>query len=189
MFYTILINKTFFEQMYQVFKEGFVDKNGIKHLPFCDDIFTEDVFNEAISNTRKIAISTEDIKLDSTLRLPKIYEDGAHILREKINKGFKNKELDKKPNYKDYIERIAMEYNTIVKLGWADYFLVMEKIVSDTVEEFGEWAIGYGRGSCGSSLVAYCLGLTDIDPIRYGLLFERFISADRGNITSCTFEL
>lgn len=178
-----------FEQMYQVFKEGFVDKNGIKHLPFCDDIFTEDVFNEAISNTRKIAISTEDIKLDSTLRLPKIYEDGAHILREKINKGFKNKELDKKPNYKDYIERIAMEYNTIVKLGWADYFLVMEKIVSDTVEEFGEWAIGYGRGSCGSSLVAYCLGLTDIDPIRYGLLFERFISADRGNITSCTFEL
>jgi DNA polymerase-3 subunit alpha len=55
----------------------------------------------------------------------------------------------------------------------------MERIVADAREEFGEWAWGYGRGSSASSLVVNCLGITDIDPIEYGLIFERFLDYSR----------
>ena len=177
------------EQMRKVFENGFVDKEGNSHAPFKDDLFTEDVFQEAMGNTLSIARSTEDIKLDSTIKLPKLYNDAAGILREKARAGFKRRLLDKKPNYQEYLDRLEFEYKVITKLGWADYFLVMDKIITDTIKEHGEWAIGYGRGSCAGSLISYCLGLTDVDPLVYGLLFERFISEDRGNVIACTFDL
>lgn len=167
------------EQMRLVFDNGFVDKEGVQHAPFKDDVFTEEVFQEAMGNTRKIAVSTEDIKLDPTIKLPKLYDDSTTIMRKKVNEGFKNKMLDRKPNYQEYIDRIAFEFGVITKLGWTDYFLVMDKIISDTISKFGEWAIGYGRGSAAGSLVSYCLGLTDVDPIKYGLLFERFLDESR----------
>jgi DNA polymerase-3 subunit alpha len=177
------------EQMRQVFEHGFVDKAGNAYAPFKDDIFTEEVFQEAIANTRKIAVSTEDIKLDSAIRLPKLYDDGIKQLRKKTNVGFKRRLLDRKPNVQEYLDRVIREFDVISKLGWADYFLVMEKIIADTIDKHGEWAIGYGRGSAAGSLISYCLGLTDVDPLKYGLLFERFISTDRGNITACNFDL
>ena len=167
------------EQMHQVFEKGFVDKEGKQYAPFKDDVFTEEVFQEAVANTRKIALSIEDIKLDSAIQLPKLYNDSDKTLRKKVNAGFKHRMLDRKPNFQEYIDRLTFEYDVIIKLGWGDYFLVMEKIISDTVEKFGEWAIGYGRGSAAGSLVSYCLGLTDVDPLQYGLLFERFLDASR----------
>lgn len=167
------------EEIRKVFDNGFVDKDGNKYEPFKDDVFTEEVFQEAVSNTRKIAVSTEDIKLDSTIKLPRLYDDGAKILKDKVNTGFKDRMLDSKPNVQVYLDRIAFEYDVITKLGWADYFLVMEKIITDTKAKFGEWSCGWGRGSAAGSLVSFVLGLTDIDPIQYGLLFERFLDSSR----------
>ncbi|RMD80001.1 MAG: DNA polymerase III subunit alpha, partial [Gammaproteobacteria bacterium] len=77
----------------------------------------------------------------------------------------------------DYEERLAQELQVIVSMGFAGYFLI--------VADFIRWAkghgvpVGPGRGSGAGSLVAYCLEITDLDPIRYDLLFERFLNPER----------
>lgn len=74
-------------------------------------------------------------------------------------------------------ERIDFELKTISRMGFPDYFLI--------VQDFIAWArdhgisVGPGRGSAAGSAVAYCLGITNLDPIRYGLLFERFLNPER----------
>src|SRR5699024_5678374 len=78
------------------------------------------------------------------------------------------------PHYK---ERLDTECNTIIEMGFAGYFLI--------VADFINWAkrngvpVGPGRGSGAGSLVAYSLGITDLDPLRYALLFERFLNPER----------
>ncbi len=84
----------------------------------------------------------------------------------------------------EYSERLAFEINTITKMGFPGYFLI--------VADFIRWAkqyrdpkfpngvpVGPGRGSGAGSLVAYCLSITDLDPLRYELLFERFLNPER----------
>ena len=170
-------------QMKEVFEKGFVDNNQEERPEFLDEVFTEEVFNEAMQNTLKVARKIENIELDSTIKLPKLYKDSMDILREKVNKGFKELKLNKHPEKKKYVERLRYEFDVITKLGWADYFLIMEKIITMAKEEFyeevGEWAIGYGRGSASGCLISWCLGLTDCDPIEHGLLFERFLDEGR----------
>ncbi len=81
------------------------------------------------------------------------------------------------PQTPRYRERLALEIETIVKMGFAGYFLI--------VADFINWAkrngvpVGPGRGSGAGSLVAYSLGITDLDPLRYDLLFERFLNPER----------
>lgn len=76
-----------------------------------------------------------------------------------------------------YQERLEFEVSTIIQMGFAGYFLI--------VADFINWAkqnavpVGPGRGSGAGSLVAYCLGITDLDPLRYDLLFERFLNPER----------
>lgn len=137
-------------QMEEVYRSGFVDKSKTERDPFEDAVFTEEVFFEAMANTLRVARKVEDIKLDSSVKLPKLYPDSASILREKANAGFKRLKLNKMPNKAVYVERLQYEYGVITKLGWADYFLIMEKIIkmakSEFYDEVGEWAIGFGRG-------------------------------------------
>jgi len=175
--------------MRQVFENGFTDEQGNQHTPFKDDVFTEEVFVEAMANTLKISRGTADIKLDSKIKLPKLYENGKEVLRKKVNEGFAARGFIKKENRGEYLARIKSEFEAITRMGWGDYFLVMERIISDTIAKWGEWAIGYGRGSAAGSLVSYCLGLTEIDPIKYELLFERFLDESRSGVRACTFEL
>jgi DNA polymerase III subunit alpha len=77
----------------------------------------------------------------------------------------------------EYIDRIKMEVNTILKMGFPGYFL----IVADVVKwcQKNDIAVGPGRGSAAGSLVAYALGVTNIDPIKHQLLFERFLNPER----------
>src|SRR5579863_4668507 len=76
-----------------------------------------------------------------------------------------------------YLERLEFELKTIIQMGFAGYFLI--------VADFIQWAkrqgipVGPGRGSGAGSLVAYALTITDLDPIRFGLLFERFLNPER----------
>ena len=76
-------------------------------------------------------------------------------------------------NQSIYIERLKKEYNTIIKMGFADYFLIVWDYVKFAKKN--NIYVGPGRGSAGASLIAYCLGITDVDPIKYNLLFERFL--------------
>ena len=76
-----------------------------------------------------------------------------------------------------YKERLKFELGVLQKMGFSGYFLLVQDIIVWSKEN--GIRVGPGRGSVGGSLVAYLLGITDIDPIRFGLLFERFINPDR----------
>ena len=74
----------------------------------------------------------------------------------------------------DLNERILFELDTIKKTGYPGYFLIVQDITSQA-RKMGV-SVGPGRGSAAGSVVAYCLGITNVDPIKYGLLFERFLT-------------
>jgi DNA polymerase III subunit alpha len=80
----------------------------------------------------------------------------------------------------ELVERLQFELKTVREMGFADYFLIVADFIafarSDGV------SVGPGRGSAAGSLAAYCLGITDIDPMRYGLLFERFLNPARNDM-------
>ncbi len=74
-------------------------------------------------------------------------------------------------------ERIDFELKTISRMGFPDYFLIVQDYIVAQRNE--GYLVGPGRGSAAGSVVAYCLGITNLDPIRYNLLFERFLNPDR----------
>ncbi len=111
---------------------------------------------------------------DETLR-----KDSIEGLKEKFNKKFKVQDNDFSLN-KDFLiykDRLDHELDIIIEMKYASYFL----IVSDYIK----WAknsdipVGPGRGSGAGSLVAWCLSITDVDPIKFNLIFERFLNPDR----------
>lgn len=135
-------------------------------------------YPEAIENSLKI---TEECNLEIPLGqiiLPKfeIPENQTSIahLKDLCYRGLAQRYSQ--TNQK-IIERIEYELSVIEKTGFADYFLI--------VADFVNWAknnsilVGPGRGSAAGSIVSYCLNITDIDPLEYGLLFERFLNPDR----------
>src|SRR5690349_16222069 len=140
---------------------------------------------EALQNTVEIARRCSlPLKLGES-RLP-IYPlpEGVSVeshIREESLKGFEVREkgLDPKQRERlvDYRQRLDTELAVITKMGFAGYFLI--------VADFIRWArengvpVGPGRGSGAGSLVAYSLGITDIDPLKYDLLFERFLNPER----------
>jgi DNA polymerase-3 subunit alpha len=77
----------------------------------------------------------------------------------------------------NYVERLKYELDTIEKMGFSNYFLVVWDFVKYAKKN--NILVGPGRGSAAGSLVSYCLGITDIDPIKYNLLFERFLNPER----------
>lgn len=86
-----------------------------------------------------------------------------------------NKRFHHIPN--GYMERLEHELHVITSMGFSDYFLIVQDFIQYAKRQ--GIAVGPGRGSSASSLVAYCLGITDVDPIQYGLLFERFLNPER----------
>ena len=108
-----------------------------------------------------------------------IKKNSLNGLKEKFTKFFNIKENELKDNEKFsiYKDRLDHELEIIIKMDYSSYFL----IVSDYIK----WAknndipVGPGRGSGAGSLVAWCLSITDVDPIKYNLIFERFLNPDR----------
>ena len=74
-------------------------------------------------------------------------------------------------------ERLGYELDTIAAMGYVEYFLIVWDFINYAKEN--GIMVGPGRGSAAGSLVAYCLRITDIDPIRYNLIFERFLNPER----------
>ena len=105
-------------------------------------------------------------------------EDENKYFNSLVMQSLHSKLLDKKiANKEPYVNRIKKELDVIIKMGYAGYFLI--------VSDFVMWAknnsipVGPGRGSGAGSLVAYVLNITNIDPIKYDLLFERFLNPER----------
>nr|WP_051411177.1 DNA polymerase III subunit alpha [Acetivibrio clariflavus] len=133
---------------------------------------------EAISNTVKIAEMC-NVELEfGKLHLPKFGvpddKDAYEYLKELCYDGLKRHYGE---NIEDKIDRLEYELSVIKQMGYVDYFL----IVSDFIRYAKDRGIpvGPGRGSAAGSLVAYCLGITNIDPLKYNLLFERFLNPER----------
>ena len=78
-------------------------------------------------------------------------------------------------------EHINFELHTMKTMGFPGYFLIVQDFINAARNELGVW-VGPGRGSAAGSVVAYCLGITRIDPLKYDLLFERFLNPDRVNL-------
>lgn len=98
------------------------------------------------------------------------------LLKEKILEGLKNKNIDLKTSPK-YRARLNYEYLTITKMGYSNYFLIVQDYVNYARKE--NILVGPGRGSAAGSLVSYLLSITDVDPLKYDLLFERFLNPSR----------
>ena len=102
-------------------------------------------------------------------------EDSYAHLKNLTQKGL-SKRLDGNIN-KEYQERLDYELSVIKKMGFVDYFLIVYDYV--LYAKKNGILVGVGRGSAAGSLVSYTLGITDIDPIKYNLLFERFLNPER----------
>ncbi|PYE15820.1 DNA polymerase-3 subunit alpha [Williamsia limnetica] len=98
-------------------------------------------------------------------------------LRKEVAEGLKNRRFPGREVPQEYLERANYELDVIIQMGFPAYFLV----VGDLIRHANEVGIrvGPGRGSAAGSLVAWALGITNIDPIPYGLLFERFLNPER----------
>ena len=141
---------------------------------------------ESISNSLLIAKKCTFMLQQKKPSLPKFFNSSIDEYKELYklsHDGLNNKILNIKKNTdtslnkKKYEERLSYEINIIKKTGYSGYFLI--------VADFISWAkkngipVGPGRGSGAGSLVAWALGITNLDPIKYDLLFERFLNPDR----------
>lgn len=111
-------------------------------------------------------------KRGELMRFP--VSNAAESLKSLCEEGLKNKGLDK---FEIYEKRLCYEVETITKLGYADYFLIVQDFVS-YAKNYGI-LVGPGRGSAAGSLVSYLLDITEIDPIKEELQFERFLNPFR----------
>ena len=143
-------------------------------------------YPEALENTVRIAERCQVTFDFSTTYLPKFPcpagKTASDYLRELTEEGFAKRSaagqfsLDLHPET-EYRERIEYELSVIEKMGYADYFLIVQDYVS-YAKRTGI-PVGPGRGSGAGSLVAFCIGITDVDPLRFDLLFERFLNPER----------
>ena len=134
---------------------------------------------EAISNTKLIEeMCNLEIEFPGPhfpiFEIPPEFPTQADYLRHLTYKGLPERYKEITPEIK---ERVEYELDTIISLGFAGYFLI--------VQDFINWSkdhgipVGPGRGSGAGSIVAYCIKITDIDPLKYDLLFERFLNKER----------
>ncbi len=134
---------------------------------------------QAIDNTNMVIdrIKTLDLKRDILLpnyEIPVNFSNQDDYLHHITYMGAKERYKDITPEVE---ERLNFELHTIRTMGFAGYFLIVADFIR-AGREMGVF-IGPGRGSAAGSAVAYCIGITNIDPIKYDLLFERFLNPDR----------
>lgn len=134
---------------------------------------------EAIDNTGRIAdMCNFDFEFGTT-KLP-YYEtpnnmDHFEYFRQLCMQGMKKRYGDNPP--KEYYDRLEYELETVEKMGYTDYYLIVADFVSFAKSK--NIPVGPGRGSGAGSIAAYCMEITDLDPMKYNLLFERFLNPER----------
>lgn len=134
---------------------------------------------DAIENTNVLADMIEEFELDKSPKYPELYENPIDTFKRKINEGVIRRGLNKLSNYRtEYIPRILEEFEVYKKVNSINYMLLQEKITSDAIK-YGGVQFGYGRGSVNGSIIAYILGITEMDSVKYKLNFYRFMNPSR----------
>jgi len=161
-------------------KSEYNDNQYLKSSQEMENLFSD--IPSAIENTLEIAKRCNVQLTFGDIAMP-IFplddnQDENVYFRSLVTQSLKKKLSDKNiKNKEPYIKRIKIELDVIVKMGYSGYFLI--------VSDFVTWAkknnipVGPGRGSGAGSLVAYVLNITNVDPIKYDLLFERFLNPER----------
>ena len=146
------------------------------------DALPMDVYLDAIEMTNTVADMIEPFELDYSYKYPHLWgDDSEAVLRAKIANGIVWRGVDKLPNYQEYLDRIEYEMRAYVHNGAIDFMLLMEDIVAWCKTQ--DILVGYGRGSCNGSVIAYLLGITEMDSIKHGLNFERFMNTERVSLS------
>lgn len=138
-----------------------------------------------LENTNKVADLIEEVNMPfqkpqlPTFPLPDGYKDNNEFLWYLIKQGWKDRGYDKLDEESQQIRknRLNYEMGVIHSMGFDGYFLFVWDFIK-AAEKLGI-EVGKGRGSAAGSLVCYCCHITDIDPIKYGLIFERFLNPER----------
>ncbi|MBE6717954.1 MAG: DNA polymerase III subunit alpha [Ruminococcaceae bacterium] len=150
-----------------------------------EELFSE--YEDAISNTQKIADMCDfEFEFDKTY-LPRCVPDNNMSAKEYLRKlafdGLNNKLLKRQIEYTEehsedeYKKRMEYELSVITEMGYAEYYLIVWDFVN--YAKTHRIPTGPGRGSGAGSLIAYLIGITEIDSIKHGLLFERFLNPER----------
>ena len=161
------------------FKSAEAMKNSFKDVP------------DAISNIQEVVDKIESYQLARDVLLPAFDIPQEFVSEEDIQDGGKRGEnaflrhltyVGAKKRYgeelsEEVIERLDFELSVIEKTGYPGYFLIVEDFIREARNM--DVSVGPGRGSAAGSVVAYCLWITNIDPLLYNLLFERFLNPDR----------
>ncbi len=134
---------------------------------------------EAIANTAKIAeLCNVDFEFGKyhlpLFQLPEGWSDGEAYFRKLCLDGFAWRYPKQPP---EYLEQLNYEMDMIRKMGFVDYFLIVSDFIG--YAKGNGIPVGPGRGSAAGSMVAYCLNITNVDPMEYGLYFERFLNPER----------
>lgn len=183
----IYVNETLYLESYEykylpyvfMIRDGKTIKDGLKFIYQDNYLKSYDELNVsklAIENTKKVS-NCCNLVFDNKLYMPKYSEtcDSKKYLEELTLKG-----LTKRLNgevLENYKQRLEYELKVIIDMHFEDYFLVVYDFIRYAKQN--GILVGPGRGSAAGSLVCYSLGITEIDPIKYNLLFERFLNKDR----------
>jgi len=134
---------------------------------------------EAVENTVKIAGRCNVSIVLNQIKLPEFPLPAGETSNAYLEQLIQERLLQRFPELNNQIkERLEYELQVIKKTGFADYFLIVQDIVNWAKKQQGI-VVGPGRGSAAGSIVSYILNITDVDPIKYDLLFERFLNPDR----------
>ena len=141
-------------------------------------VLPKDIYLEAIENTNAMAATIQEFKLDKTFKYAKCYEDDELELKRRCNERYKDKIARGviKPN-KQYIDNVREEFRVFKKIGMLGFMLFMSDLVG--------WCwqngipIGFCRGSCGGSTIAYLIDIIDVDPVVWHTVFSRFANENR----------
>ena len=172
------------ETMSEIYDDCYLmSENEIHNI--LDDQIGEDAVNIGLANTNEIADMCDIVNMPfqapklPTFPLPEGFVDNYEYLKHSIEVGWKKRGFDKfsTEKQKEYRERIDYELDVIHQMGFDGYFLIVADFVRWCKENNNK--VGAGRGSCAGSLICYAIEITDIDPIKYGLIFERFLNPER----------
>ena len=184
----VYINKTLYLEHYEykylpyvfMIRDQKTISDGIEFIYQNNYLFKSDevinyASNDAINNTNIIAGSC-NLTLEKEIYMPKYdVDDSKEYLINLSNKGLAKRLNGNIPN--NYQERLNYELDVIIKMHFEDYFLVVYDYIKYAKKN--NILVGPGRGSAAGSLVSYSLGITEVDPIKYDLLFERFLNPER----------
>lgn len=145
---------------------------------YLENIFSEDFFKKAMLNLENL-VNNCNVKISKgEVDFPVVLENEDKKDREYIEELINENLPNKYPNINDEInQRIKYELDIIDNMGYIRYFLIVMDFISYAKKN--NVYIGPGRGSAAGSIISYILGITEVDPIKYGLIFERFLNPER----------